>query len=131
MQLGSGGAVLDALLAGRGGVAEREAEGVVVDQPEGLGGLAAGQAGGLQRGEERLGQGEGCGADWVAGLEQGGDAGVIFENRPQPARERGNLPGPGESGVGLAVDLGQDAVEDEVIQLLLAAWACASSGDCV
>ena len=59
MQLGSGGGVLDALLAGRGAVAEREAEGVVVDQAEGQGGLASGQAGRVQRREERLGQGEG------------------------------------------------------------------------
>ena len=55
----SGRGVLDALLAGGGAVAEREAEGVVVDQAEGQGGLVFGQAGGVQRREECLGQGEG------------------------------------------------------------------------
>jgi hypothetical protein len=60
----------------------------------------------VQRGEERLGQGEGCGADGVAGLEQGGDAGMIFQDGPQPVRERGDLAGPGEGGVSLVVDLG-------------------------
>ncbi len=54
VQLASGHGVLDALLAGGGGVAEREAEGVVVDQPEGQGGLACGQPGRVQRGEERF-----------------------------------------------------------------------------
>ena len=39
-----------------------------------------------------------------------------LRGRSQPVRERGHLPGPGEGGVGLAVDLGQDGVEDEVIQ---------------
>jgi hypothetical protein len=60
----------------------------------------------VQRGEERLGQGEGCGAEGVAGLEQGGAAGVVLEDGPQPACERGDLPGPGEGRVGWAVDLG-------------------------
>ena len=75
----------------------------------------------MQRGEERLGQGEGVGAEGVAGFEQGRDAGVIFENRPQPVREHRDLPGPRESGVGPAVDLGQYAIEDEVVKLFLAA----------
>src|SRR6266702_8518198 len=46
----------------------------------------------------------------------------MFEDSPQPVRERADLPGPGEGGVGLAVDLGQHAVEDEVMELLLAAY---------
>ena len=57
----------------------------------------------------------------VAGLEQPGDAGVVFQNRPQPVRERLDLPGPGEGGARLAVDLGQYPVGDEVEELLLAA----------
>ena len=79
------------------------------------------QAGGVQRREEPLGQGEGRRADGVARLEQGGDAGVVFQDGPQPTRERGELPGPREGGIGPAVDLAQDGVEDQVIQLLLAA----------
>ena len=75
----------------------------------------------MQRREERLGQGEGRRADGVARLEQGGDAGVVFEDGSQPPRERGELSGPREGGVGLAVHLAEDGVEDEVIQLLLAA----------
>ena len=46
---------------------------------------------------------------------------MVFEDGPQPPCERGELPGPRQGGVGLAVDLAQDGVEDEVIQLLLAA----------
>jgi hypothetical protein len=55
VQLLSGRAVAKALLGGRGGAGEGEAEGVVVDEAEGQGGLAAGQAGRVQRREERLG----------------------------------------------------------------------------
>jgi hypothetical protein len=72
VQLLSGRAVAPSLLGGRGGVGEGKAEGVVVDQAEGLGGLAAGQAGRMQRREESLGQSQGCGADGVTDLEQGG-----------------------------------------------------------
>ena len=121
MQLLSGRAVAQALLGGRGGVGEGEAEGVVVDQAEGQGGLAAGQAGRMQRREESLGQGQRCGADGVTGLEQGGDAGMVLQDRPQPVRERGDLRDPGQSRVGPAVDLGEHRVEDEVVELFLAA----------
>jgi hypothetical protein len=54
--------------------------------------------------------------------------GWVFEEGPQPARERGDLPGPRESGVGLAVDLGPHAVQDEVIQLLLASDVAVQRG---
>src|SRR5437899_446298 len=57
----------------------------------------------------------------VAGLEQRGDAGMIFQDCPQPLRERGDLPGPVQGVIGLAVDLGQYVVEDKVVELLLAA----------
>src|ERR1700733_323919 len=121
VELLPGRGVLHALLVDGGAVAEREAEGVVVDQGEGQGGLLLGQASGLQRSEERLGQGEGVRTEGVAGLEQPGDAGMSFQNRPQPARERLDLPGPVERAVGLSVDLGQHPVHDEVTKLFLAA----------
>jgi hypothetical protein len=44
VELLSGCAVAQSLLGGRGGVGEGKAAGVVVDQAEGQGGLAAGQA---------------------------------------------------------------------------------------
>jgi hypothetical protein len=53
---------------------------------------------------------------------------VVFEDRPQPVRERGDLPGPREGGIGPAVDLGQDAVQDEVVQLLLASDVAVQRG---
>ena len=111
MQVPSGRGVLDALLAGGGAVAEREAEGVVVDQAEGEGGLGAGQARRVQRGQECLGQGEGVRAKpklrqlrakGVAGLEQPGDAGVVLQDSPQPLREGHDLPGPAVGGIGQA-----------------------------
>ena len=48
MQLAPGRGVLDALLVDGGAVAEREPQGVVVDEAEGQGGLPPGQAGLLQ-----------------------------------------------------------------------------------
>ena len=121
VQLLPGRAVAQSLLGGRGGVGEGEAQSVVIDEAEGQGGLAAGQAGRMQRCEECLGQGQGCGADGGTGLEQDGDAGVALQDRPQSVRERGDLCGPGQSRVGPAVDLGKHSVEDKVIELFLAA----------
>jgi HSP20 family protein len=121
VQLAPGRGVLDALLVDGGAVAEREPEGVVVDQGERQGGFPFGQAGCPQRCQERLGQGEGVWPEGVAGLEQPGDAGVVFQDRPQPVREHLDLLGPGEGVAGLAVDLGQDPVHDEVAELFLAA----------
>jgi hypothetical protein len=121
VELLSGRAVVQSPLRGRGGVGEGKAEGVVVDQAEGLGGLAAGQAGRMHRREERLGQGKGCGADGVTGLEQGGDAGMVLQDRPQPVREHGHLRDPGLRRVGPAVDLGEHRVEDQVVKLFLVA----------
>ena len=60
-------------------------------------------------------------AERVAGLEQGGDAGMVLQDRAQPARERGDLHGPRRGGVSPAVDLAEHRVEDEVVQLFLAA----------
>jgi hypothetical protein len=37
----------------------------------------------------RVGRRKGCGADGVTGLEQGGDAGMVLQDRPQPVREHG------------------------------------------
>src|SRR6266568_5829881 len=54
VQLLSGRVVAKALLGRRGRAGEGEAEGVVVDEAEGQGGLAAGQAGRMQRREECL-----------------------------------------------------------------------------
>ena len=54
-------------------------------------------------------------------MSSAGDAGMVFQDCPQPLRERRDLPGPVEGVIGLAVDLGQHAVEDEVVELLLAA----------
>jgi hypothetical protein len=62
VQLVPGRGVLYALLVVGGAVAEREAEGVVVDQGEG--------------------QGEGVRSERVAGLEQPGDAGMVIQDRP-------------------------------------------------
>jgi hypothetical protein len=75
----------------------------------------------MQRCEECLGQGQGCGADGVTGLEQGGDAGMVLQDRPQPVREHGDLRGPGQSRVGPAVNLGEHGVQDEILELFLAA----------
>ena len=62
VQLLPGRGVVQALLGGRRGIGEGEAEGVVVDEAEGQGGLAAGQPGPVQRREECLGQGQRRGA---------------------------------------------------------------------
>jgi hypothetical protein len=58
VQLLPGRGVAQALFGGRGGIGEGEAEGVVVDEAEGQGGLAVGQPGREQRREECLGQGQ-------------------------------------------------------------------------
>jgi hypothetical protein len=46
---------------------------------------------------------------------------VVFQDGPESVRQRRDLAGPGEGGIGRAVDLGQHPVEDEVLKLLLAA----------
>src|SRR5205823_312964 len=66
VELVSGRGVLDALLVDAGGAAEREPEGVVVDQGEGQAGVPFGQASLVQRGEERFGEGEGVWPEGVA-----------------------------------------------------------------
>ena len=82
VEFASGRGVSDALLADGGGAVEGEAEGVVVEQGEGQTGFWCGEAGGVQRGEEGLGEGEGVWSEGVAGLEQPGDAGMAFEDCP-------------------------------------------------
>ena len=91
VQFLSGRGVAEALLGRRRGVAEGKADGAVVDEAERPGGLTAGQSGREQRREECLGNGERCGANGVAGLEQGGDAGMVPQDRPQPVRAGGDL----------------------------------------
>ena len=59
-------------------------------------------------------------AEGGAGLEQDGDAGMVLQDGTEPVRERGDLLGPGASGVCLAVDLGEYGVEDEAVKLFLA-----------
>jgi hypothetical protein len=44
---------------------------------------------------------------------------MVLQDRPEPVRERGDLCGPGLGGIGLTVDLGEDGVEDEVVELFL------------
>jgi IS6 family transposase len=43
----------------------------------------------------------------VAGLEQVGDAGMVFQGRPQPVREHLDPLGPGQGGIGLVDQQGQ------------------------
>ena len=62
------------------GAADGKADGVVQQQEEGQPGFAIGEPGRLQRGQERLGQGQGVGAERVAGLEDPGDPGVGLEH---------------------------------------------------
>jgi hypothetical protein len=79
------GGVADALFVDRGwGGADGKADGVVDQQGEGKAGLAVGEPGGLQRCQQRLGQGQGVGAQRVAGLEDGGDPGVGLQDLTQP-----------------------------------------------
>jgi hypothetical protein len=75
----------------------------------------------LQRRLERLGQGQGVRAEGVAGLEQGRDAGMVFQGRQQPAGEDLDLPGAAQVMAWLRVDLGQHQVHGQVAELLLAA----------
>src|SRR4029450_7658351 len=69
VQLDPGRWVADALLIDRGGgTADGKADGVVDQQEEGQAGVAVAEPGRLQRPKQRLGQGQGMGAEWVAGL---------------------------------------------------------------
>lgn len=77
-----GRGVLDVLFVDGGAVGQRETEGVVVDQGERQGCLPLGQAGCLQWRQECIGQGKGVRPEGVAGLEQPGNAGVVFQDPP-------------------------------------------------
>jgi hypothetical protein len=122
VQLVSGGGVADALLVDRvGGAADGEPDGVVDQQEEGKPGLQVGEPGRLERLKERLGQGEGVGAEWVAGLEDPGYPGMGLEHLAEPVGQELELVGPVQGGVQVGVDLGQDVVEDQVVELLFVA----------
>jgi hypothetical protein len=88
-----GRGVLDAFLVDGGALAERETEGVVVDQGEGQGCFLLGQAGCLQWRQECLSQGKGVRPEGVAGLEQPGDAGMVVQDSPQPVVRAGSRTG--------------------------------------
>jgi hypothetical protein len=105
VQLFHGRGVVQALLGGRGGIGEGEADGVVVDDSEGQGGLAVGQPGREQRRKECLGQVQRRRAERVAGLEQGRGPGMAFQDRPQTVPQGSDLRRPRRDGVGAAVDL--------------------------
>src|SRR5690348_17662615 len=47
---------------------------------------------------------------------------MVVQHRPQPVREDLDLLGPGEGVFEMVVDLGQHAVQDEIVELLLAAY---------
>jgi HSP20 family protein len=127
--MGSAGrGIPGALLVDGGAVGEGEAEGVVVDQGVGLGGVPRREAGLLQLRQKRLGQGQGVQAERVAGLEQGRDAGMVFQVRAEPVGEGLDLPGPAGSVADLGVDLGQHPVCGQVAELLLAAPAISCGG---
>jgi Hsp20/alpha crystallin family len=122
VQLGSDRRVADPLLVDGGTrAAGRKADGVVHQQEKRQAGLAVTEPGRLQRRKERLGQGQGVGSQRVAGLEDGGDAGMGLEHLTQSMGEELELVGPGLGGVEVAVNLGQDAVKDQVVELLLVA----------
>ena len=71
--------------------------------------------------KEGLGQGQGVGAEGVAGLEDPGDPGMGLEHPAQPMAQDLELLAPAKGGVQVEVDLGQDAVKDQVLELLLVA----------
>jgi len=122
VQLGSNRRVADPLLVDGGTrAADREADGVVDQQEEGQAGLAVSEPGRLQRGQDRLGEGQGVGAERVAGLEDPGDPRMGLEHHAQPGGQDFELFGPSQGGVGVEVDLGQDAVKDQVLELLFVA----------
>ena len=87
--------VLDALFVDRdSGAADLEADGVVDDEEEGQAGVAVWEPGGVQRLQDSLGQGQRVRSEGVAGLEQAGDPGMVFQDVPQSMRERLDLLGP-------------------------------------
>ena len=76
VQLGSNRCIADPLLVDGGArAADGKADGVVDQQEEGQPGFAVAEPGRLQRGQDRLDEGQGVGAERVAGLEDPGDCG--------------------------------------------------------
>ena len=119
---GSGGWVADAVLVDRGrGAAHGKADGVVDQQEKGQPGLAGTEPGRLQRSKEGLGQGQGVGSQGVAGLEDAGHPGMGLQHLPEPVGQDLELLGPAQGGVEVDVDLGQDVVQDQVLELLFVA----------
>ncbi len=57
----------------------------------------------------------------VAGLEDASHAGMGLEHLAQPMGQDLELLGPGQRGTEVDIDLGQDAVEEQVLELLLVA----------
>ena len=122
MQLGSDRRVADPLLVDRGTrAADGKADGVVQQQEEGQPGLAVAEPGRLQRGQEGLGQGQGMGSQRVAGLEDPGHPGMVLEDLAEPVGQDLELLAPAKGGVQVEVDLGQDAVKEQVLELLFVA----------
>jgi hypothetical protein len=122
VQLASDGVVADPLFVDRGGrTADGKADGVVEQQEEGQPGLSVAEPGRLQRPKERLGQGQGVRSQRVAGFEDSSHAGMVLEHLAEPVGQDLELFGPAQGGVQVEVDLGQDAVEEQILELLFVA----------
>ena len=61
------------------------------------------------------------GAEGVAGLEDRSHAGMLLEHQAEPMGEGLELLGPVQGGVEVDVDLGQDAVKEQVLEPLFVA----------
>jgi hypothetical protein len=61
------------------------------------------------------------GAERVAGLEDAGHSGMGLEHLAEPMGQDLELLGPVQGGVQVEVDLGQHAVEEQVVKLLFVA----------
>jgi hypothetical protein len=61
------------------------------------------------------------GSERVAGLEDAGHPRMGLEQPPEPVGQQLELLGPAQGGVQVEVNLGQHAVEDQVLELLFVA----------
>jgi hypothetical protein len=120
VQLGSDGGIADALLVDRGGAANGKADGVVQEQEEGQASFAVAEPA-RQRPKERLGKNQGVGSERIAGLEDPGDPWMALEYLAQPLGQHLELLGPAQGGLQVQVDLGQDAVQNQILEQLLVA----------
>ena len=122
VELVPGRRVADPLLVDGGTrAADRKADGVVDQQEERQAGFAIAEPGSLQGCKEGFGQGEGVGPERVTGLEDPRDPRMVLQHLAQPMGEQLDLFGPGQGGVDVDVDLGEHAVQDQVLELLLVA----------